>query len=296
MTALPAAPTRPIRDDEVERFWTDGVVCLRGIMPLEWLEAMADPLEVALRSSATADLSTLGDTLAEQSGAARLVDDAVVAGAAPRGHFLGGLDHWREQPEFLDLAVASPLPAIVAAVLKSQSLWFYEDSVLVKEPGTQERTAYHRDMSYFHLSGHLVATTWVPLDQVTAATGAVRFVVGSHRDRTRYRANTFVTDLDIGGDPDAVAVPDFDVLERSGVARIVSFDTEPGDITVHHACTIHGAPGNSSATQRRRAISVRYAGDGTTFAPVPGLAKPHHAGMTPGQPLDPAACPAAWPR
>ena len=263
-------------------------------MPLAVLDSMAEPVETALASTATANLSAMADDLERGGAAARLVDDAVISRAVPRGHFLAGTDHWRHQPEFLAFALDSPLPAIVARLLVSRQVWFYEDSVLVKEPGSQERTAFHQDMAYFSLAGASVATTWVPLDPVTAETGAVRFVIGSHRDRTRYRPNTFVTDLSIGAD-DAVAVPDYDRADSIGSARIVSFDTEPGDITVHHARTIHGAPGNASATLRRRAISVRYAGDGTTFEPVPGLGKPHHASMAPGDPLDPEACPLAWP-
>lgn len=166
--------------------------------------------------------------------------------------------------------------------------------MLVKEPGAQEKTAWHQDMAYFALAGDLVATTWVPLDPVTDTSGAVRYVVGSHLDRTRRRPNTFVTDVSFGAD-DAHDVPDYDDERVAGTARIVSFDTEPGDVVVHHARTIHGAGGNASATTRRRAISVRYAGDGTTYSPAPGAAKPHHATMVAGAPLDPVACPLAWP-
>ncbi len=94
-------------------------------------------------------------------------------------------------------------------------------------------------------------------------------------------------------------VPDFDDPARDdqvGAARIVSFDTEPGDIVVHHARTIHGAHANGSATLRRRAISVRYAGDGTTFVPVPGApGKPHHAHLAPGDPIGGDGFPQAWP-
>lgn len=294
---LPAEPRRPITDDEVAAFWRDGVVCLRGVLPAEWLAHMAEPVEASLATHAVTDLSAFGDDLAAHAGAERLVDDTVAAKAIPRGHFLAGTDHWREQPEFLDFAVHSPLGPIVARLLGSEHVWFYEDSVLVKEPGTQERTAFHQDMAYFHLAGDLVATTWVPLDPVTAETGAVRFVTGSHRDRTHYRPNTFVTSLSLRG-ADGVDVPDFDRhTELLGTAQIVSFDTEPGDITVHHARTIHGAFANASATQRRRAISVRYAGDGTVFVPAPGgPAKAHHESLRAGEPLDPAVCPLAWPR
>ena len=283
-----------VTDDDLETFRRDGVVCLRGVMPPEWLTRMAAPLDAALTSAATANLSHMADDLAAGAGAQRLVDARVAAAGAPRGHFLAGTDHWREQPEFLDFALHSPLPAVVAALLGSEHVWLYEDSVLVKEPGSEEKTAWHQDMAYFALAGDNVATTWVPLDAVTAETGAVRYVAGSHLDRTAFRPNTFVTDVSFGDD-DAVDVPDYDDVRIAGAARIVSFDTQPGDVVVHHARTIHGAGGNASATTRRRAISVRYAGDGVTYQPSPGPAKPHHEGMVAGQALDPAACPLAWP-
>ena len=277
-----------ISDADVETFWRDGVVCLRQVMPLEWLERMAEPVERAT----TTDLSAFGDDLVTTAGAARVVDEDVVARRVPRGHFKAGTDHWVEDPAFLAFATESPLGAVVAAVLRSEHVWLYEDSVLVKEPGTQERTAFHQDMAYFHLDGDLVCTTWVPLDPVTAESGAVRFVLGSHLDRTKYRPNTFVTDLSLP-DTEGSDVPDFD---RVGEARIVSFDTEPGDITIHHARTIHGAYGNASATRRRRAISVRYAGDRTVFRPVAGgFPKEHQSSLVPGEPLAPPGCPVAWP-
>jgi len=286
-----------VSDAERETFWRDGVVCLRKVMPMEWIDHMVEPLEEALTSRATANLSQMADDLAAGAGAIRLVDERVVAAGAagvPRGHFLAGTDHWREQPEFLDFALHSPLPGIVAALLGSEHVWLYEDSVLVKEPGSEEKTAWHQDMAYFALAGNLVATSWVPLDPVTAITGAVRYVAGSHHDRTKFRPGTFVTDVSFG-DADAVDVPDYDDERVAGAARIISFDTEPGDVVVHHARTIHGAGGNASATTRRRAISVRYAGDGTTYEPAPGLAKSHHEGMVVGAALDPTACPLAWP-
>jgi hypothetical protein len=159
---------------------------------------MVQPVEDALVSTAMADLSEMGDALAS-GGVDRVVDGAVDGLGVPRGHFKGGTDHWLQQSEFLDFAVRSPLPAIVSALLRSSTVRLYEDSVLVKEPGTQERTAFHQDLAYFHLTGDQICTTWVPLDTVRADTGAVRFVVGSHLDRTEYRPNLFVTTMALPG-------------------------------------------------------------------------------------------------
>jgi ectoine hydroxylase-related dioxygenase (phytanoyl-CoA dioxygenase family) len=295
-----AAPGRElVTDDDVEAFWRDGVVCLRGVVPQGWLDRMADAVERVLSGGGAVDLSAMGDDVAAATGAPRTIDESVRRSVGARGRFRAGTDHWRDDPEFLAFATTSPLGAIVARLLRSDEVRLYEDSVLVKEPGTEERTAFHQDMAYFHLDGDRVCTTWVPLDRVDETTGAVRYVVGSHRDRTRYRPNLFVTTMALPG-TEGAEVPDFDErpapAEQHGAARIVSFDTEPGDVVVHHARTIHGAHANASATRRRRAVSVRYAGDGTTFRPVPGAPeKPHHAGATPGRPLDDDRFPRAWP-
>lgn len=96
-----------VTDSEIATFRRDGVVCLRGVMPGDWLARMAVPLEAALRSRATANLSQMADDLA-RAGATRLVDEQVATSGTPRGRFLAGTDHWCEQPEFLDFALHSP--------------------------------------------------------------------------------------------------------------------------------------------------------------------------------------------
>jgi ectoine hydroxylase-related dioxygenase (phytanoyl-CoA dioxygenase family) len=287
MTAT--APLRPVTDDEVETFRRDGVVCLRGVMPAEWIARMGDAVETALTSAATTDLSAMGEALAA-AGASLTVDPSVSAPGGPRGQFRAGTDHWVEQPEFLAFAAESPLPGIVARLLGSDQVWLYEDSVLVKEPGTAERTAFHQDLAYFHVDGEQVCTVWVPLDAVDPGNGAVEYVRGSHRDRRSFRPNFFVTTEAMPG-TDGEIVPD-----RSGDPDLVGFATVPGDVVVHHARTIHGAHANRSADRRRRAISVRYAGDDTVFRRKPGaLTKPHHADLVEGAALTEPACPRVWP-
>lgn len=286
------APTRAVTPEEVEAFWRDGVVCLRSILPIDFVASMEGPVEDALNGTAMANLSEMADALESGMGAARLVDDSVATSGVARGSFKAGTDHWLIQDEFRDFALRSPLPEIVSSLLRSDEVRLYEDSVLVKEPGTQEKTGFHQDMAYFHLDGDLVCTTWVPLDVVTEEMGAVRFVVGSHLDNTKYRPSMFVSELAIPG-TEGAEVPDYD--RNVGEARIISFDTAPGDLTVHHARTIHAASGNLSPTQRRRAISVRYVGDGTRFKVVAGSPmKEHHRSLIEGELLD-DSCPLAWP-
>lgn len=280
-------PRRVISAEERATFAADGVVCLRSALESDLLAAMAEPVERALRSNAMADLSAMGRAL-ESSG------EAVLRDGASAGTFASGVDHWREFAEFEAFACTSALPRLVAELLASERIWLYEDSVLVKEPGTSERTAWHQDLGYFHVDGDQLATTWSPLDPVTPETGAVRYVRGSHRWDATYRPNLFVSTMAIPGTV-GPTVPDVEALAAAGECAIVTFSTEPGDVVVHHARTLHAAGPNTSATTRRRAISVRYCGDDArTHVRAGAPRKPHQVAWVDGLPLAAPDHPMVW--
>ena len=288
---------RRVREDEVQRFERDGVVHLEGILPVDELTRMEAPLEEALRMpETTADMTRMAEQL-EASGGEALADGAVAADTP--GRFLSGVDHWRHQEAFREFSCDSALPEIAAALMRSEGVFLWEDSVLVKEPGAREPTAFHQDLSYFHVDGTQVCTFWCPLDAVDADTGAVAYVRGSHRWPELYAPNLFVSEQAIPGargeacraDPTAAAFRDGDREDE-----LLRFDAVPGDVIVHHARTVHGAAGNRSATRRRRAISVRYCGDDARYLLRDGAPrKPHHASVRDGDPLGGPDCPRVWP-
>lgn len=271
-----AAPTsdREITATEIDQFWADGVVCVRGALRVRDVSAMAEPVERALAGAQMADLG------------------ALAGGRGPR--FSAGVDHWRDDGDFRRFACESTLPAIAAALLRSNAVWLYEDSVLVKEPGAAYRTAFHTDAGYFHVQGDQVCTFWIPLDAATPDTGAVEYVRGSHLWPDDFRPNLFTLRDPLPGTegdevPDVLADPELrDAL--------VTFSVEPGDVVVHHYRTLHGAPGNRSVSQRRRAISVRYCGDDARYHLRPGAPrKPHQESVREGERLGGPDCPQVWP-
>jgi ectoine hydroxylase-related dioxygenase (phytanoyl-CoA dioxygenase family) len=277
-----------VTDADVDTFWRDGVVCLRGVIPRSWRDSVAEALEEWLHSPECLDFTAYGTEVARQGGAEVLTD----AGER-RGRFYSGTDHWQARAAFRDLAMRSPLVPIAARLLKSRKINLYEDSILVKEPGTLEKTAFHQDIAYFHAEGHQICTTWMPLDPVTVETGALKFIRGSHLWKAQYRPNFFITPLGMPG-TEGEDVPDFHKDRRGH--EVLTFDTEPGDITVHHARTIHGADGNASTNIRRRAVSVRYSGDDALYHFRKGAPrKPHHADGLEGQVMDHPDCPVVWP-
>jgi ectoine hydroxylase-related dioxygenase (phytanoyl-CoA dioxygenase family) len=274
--------------NDVDTFSRDGVVHVRGVLDAALIDRMRVVVDAELDAPTMTDLTAMGDALGD-AGAPLTRADRTGA-AAPRGQFRAGTDHWVATPEFLAFARDTPIPGIVAELLGSAQLWLYEDSVLVKEPGTVDRTAFHQDLAYFHVDGDQVCTVWIPLDPVDAGNGAVQYVRGSHRDRTTFRPNFFVTTQSM---PDTEGD---DVPDHSGDPAVVHFTTEPGDIVVHHARTIHGAFANATPDRRRRALSIRYAGDDARFRIKPGAPqKLHHAELVEGDALSEPACPKVWP-
>jgi ectoine hydroxylase-related dioxygenase (phytanoyl-CoA dioxygenase family) len=272
---------RDVTDDEVEAFRRDGVVCLREVLDPASVAALAAPIEALLGEPEMADLTGMAAT-------------GTAGDSARTGRFSAGVDHWRTHPELRSFAGDSALPAAVGALLQSTRVTLWEDSVLVKEPGTRERTVWHQDLGYFNVEGEQLCTTWVPLDPVTAATGAVRFARGSHTWGKAFRPNLFVSDDPIPG-TEGDAVPDVDALAARGDVEILCFDLGPGDLTVHHARTLHAAGANTSAATRRRALSVRYCGDDARYRLRAGMPpKAHHADLRDGDVLGGPESPVVW--
>lgn len=270
---------RPVTDSEVETFWRDGVVCLRGILSVDWVARLEQAVDRYIASEAAFSLSSFG----AQDGGKE---------PRPRAHFYGGTDHWKNDGDCRAFACDSPLPAIAGRLLRATRINLYEDSILAKEPGAVERTAFHQDLAYFHVEGTQVCTTWTPLDPVTRETGALQFVRGSHLWKKAYRPNFFVT-TEAMPDTEGEVAPDFHADRRD--ADMLCFDMQPGDVSVHHALTLHGADGNASSTVRRRAMSVRYCGDDARYRLRRGAPrKPHHDLVNPGDPLDHPDCPRVW--
>jgi ectoine hydroxylase-related dioxygenase (phytanoyl-CoA dioxygenase family) len=192
---------------------------------------------------------------------------------------------WQDVPAYRQVVFDSGLAGMARQLMGSSTARFFHEHVLVKEPGTSERTPWHHDQPYYCVDGDQSVSMWIALDAVPAASG-VRFISGSHRWNRWFVPRKFVdhTPYADGGDRYEL-VPDFDAeLDQH---TVLAWDVEPGDVIAFHFRTLHDAPGNSLTT-RRRAVSLRWIGDDATFALRPWLHSPpfEQGDMVIGGPLD----------
>ncbi|HEY9567544.1 MAG TPA: phytanoyl-CoA dioxygenase family protein [Thalassobaculum sp.] len=261
-------PLSEISTDSIDTYRRDGIVCLRRMFDAGWIAFMVEAVDRAMAAP-----GRHGEEYARSGG-----------------RFFGDLDLWQRHEPFRRFVFESPAAAIAGRLMESTKVNFFYDQLLVKEPGTAERTPWHQDQPYWAVAGRQVCSLWVPFDPVPEET-CVEYVAGSHdwpefspyhfADGTPY-ANTGLPPL-----------PDIEA-ERAR-HRILRFALEPGDCLVFQAMIVHGAPGNRG-TRRRRALATRWTGDDARYCRRPGeVAIPtSDPGLAHGDVMDCDLFPAVW--
>ena len=226
------------------------------------------------------------------SGRPLLVDDV---GGEPTGNFMLDTGTTSRIRDLKKIATRGAAPEIAGALLRSNTVRLFDDQIFVKEPKSRERTAFHQDSTYIEIEGTQCCVLWIPVDPATVSNGALVYVRGSHRDGRRYRPNVFISQAPL---PGAMGDELPDIEGHPEEFDLVSFDVEPGDVLVHHYHTVHGAGGNHSRYQVRRAAVFRYTGDDIRAFPRPGAPKRLHLKSTieDGRPLSDEDYPVVWQR
>ena len=283
---------RDATEEERQRYHRDGVVHLPGFLDDDWLrrleEAFAEEMSADQTELHVVDFQALAPMI-EASGAEFVTPDIKSA----TGRFCINSFNWRRLPKLAALCCGPPLPERIAHLMQSERINFYGEQLFLKEAGSLHRTAFHQDTPYFHVTGDKCCTVWIPLDAVNADNGMMAYVRGSHRWQT-HAPNGFVTQTPLYGTP----LPKLPDIEGGNAEYdIVHYATEPGDVIVHHANTVHGASGNTT-DRDRRAFSLHYLGDDVRYRERQGMAL--DLGKSPtlkeGDRMDSAEFPLVWSR
>ncbi len=262
---------RDMTADEIKTYAQDGIVCLRGMFSADWVNK--------LRAAAERSMQNPGDLhvelAAERQEAGRFFHDTFV---------------WRYNETCRSCVYDSPAAQIANQLMGATRTNIFFDQWLIKEPGSETKTPWHQDMTYWPIDGTQISTLWLALDPVDKENGAVEYVKGSHLWQRKFKPVSFG-----GGNQykeELPEVPDIEAMRDD--LEFISFDMQPGDCTLHNGLTIHGSPGNLSLDQRRRAWVSRWAGDDVVYKPREGLQEmpPIPPGLKSGDPLDSDL----WPR
>ena len=258
---------------EVRAFQRDGVVVLRGILTGGEVATLERGVERNL-----ADLGPLGMN--------------ATAPGQP-GAFVEDFRNWQRIPEYAEAVERSRLPAAAAALMRSREVRLFHDHLLVKEPGTLDRSPWHQDQPYYCIDGSQTVSFWIPLDPV-ARPSTLEFVAGSHAGGRWFMPRSFVKGTPMVFEDGALEeVPDIDADRDAWEIR--GWELEPGDAVAFNMLTLHGAAGSPT---RRRAFSLRLVGDDVRYAPRPHRTSPPFdeldGVLAPGAPLDHPLFPVLW--
>jgi ectoine hydroxylase-related dioxygenase (phytanoyl-CoA dioxygenase family) len=263
-------------DEEVARYRADGALCLRGAFDRDWIERLREAVD------------------ADMAGPGPMVRRNTPAGAP--GLFFVDFQLWQRHPAARDFVHESPARLIAQRLMGSSEVVYYHDHLLVKEPGTQERTPWHHDQPYYPIDGEQIVSLWLPLDPVARDT-CVEYVRGSHRWGKRFAPKFFRKDAAFDAN-EAALDPVPDISAERDRYELLGWDMEPGDVIAFHGLTLHGAPGNASLQRRRRAWATRWFGPGVRYAERGGTVSPPITGhgLRHGDRFGGPLFPQVWPR
>jgi ectoine hydroxylase-related dioxygenase (phytanoyl-CoA dioxygenase family) len=257
----------------------DGAVCVRQAFTPEQVEWARDAIDENL-----ADLSPR----------------AKRASADGDGAFIEDFCNWTRLPAMERFIRESPGAEIAAELTGSETTRLYHDHVLVKEPGTKQRTPWHQDQPFYNVDGTQNASMWLPVDSVDRS-ATLEFIAGTHRGPW-YMPRTFLDDqAKWFPDGSLAELPDFGAENEADPGRwqVLGWALDPGDAVFFNMLTVHGS-GGVSGTNRRRVLSMRFLGDDMVHAPRRWTTSPPFDGLdaelAEGVPMDHPRFPLLWTR
>ena len=240
----------PLTQSDIDTYRRDGIAVLRQVLNAEEVRKL--------------------QVLVDWSMAHPGPNSLIFSGEKAKAPFFGDVFVWTRNPDYRELTVTPYLAEIAGRLMGSKAVRFYFDHLLVKEPGSNAPTPWHQDSPYFAMAGKQCCSIWIALDPVTRANGAVEYVRGSHRWGKYYEPQAFTGDQRLENKT-LERAPDIDAARDK--FDVAVWDMAPGDVTVHDALTLHGAPANNTEGARRRGLSLRFIGDDIVYATRPGI--PH---------------------
>lgn len=260
-----------ITPEHIKRFQIDGALCLRQILTQDEIALLRDGIDWNLASPSP------------RVKIASKPDDP--------GLFIEDFCTWQHNPCYQRFIFESPIAVIAGLLMGSKETRLYHDHMLVKEPGTRQRTPWHQDQPYYNVEGRQNCSLWIPVDPVSRD-ASLEFVTGSHLGPWLMPRSFMDNQAKWFPEGTLAELPDIEAAREN--YPITGWEIAEGDLVCFHMLTLHSAAGVEHG-QRRRVYSVRFLGDDMIHAPrtwtsspeFPGLAEEMPAGVRMEHPLFP---------
>ena len=267
-----------VSDQQVADFARDGAICIKQLLTPDEVALLRDGIDANLAAPSP------------RAKVASRPDDP--------GRFFEDFCNWQDIPQFGRFVTETPLALAAQRLMQSQQVRLYHDHVLVKEPGTRQRTPWHQDQPYYNIEGRQNVSFWIPVDPVRRHS-TLEFVAGSHRGPWLMPRSFMDHQAKWFPEGSLADLPDIDAQRARGEGghRILGWEIEPGDVVCFHMLALHASAG-VDGDRRRRVFSVRFLGDDIRHAPRAWVTSPEFPGLAErlpaGAPMHDPLFPVLW--
>lgn len=262
-SASSAPPSLEFSPSEVDQFWQDGFVVVRGLATALDVSQMRGITEAGLR---------------DHIGPIEYEAELRYPGAPPSLNAEGGrtirrlkqahsrsflFTEWMLRPEVLNRLKQLLGPRIVCPLA-------HHNCIMTKQPRYSSETGWHQDIRYWSFQRPELINTWIALGIERPENGCLQVIPGSHKlilDRARLDKELFFRkDL-----------PENQALIDSKVNVLMN----PGDVLFFHCRTLHAASRNQSNETKFSAVFTFRSFDNPPISGTRSSALPELV-LTPG--------------
>jgi ectoine hydroxylase-related dioxygenase (phytanoyl-CoA dioxygenase family) len=172
-----------------------------------------------------------------------------------------------EFPAIKELVFLKKLATLVREFAGDDDIRLLETIIFSKPPQLSNQLNWHQDVAYFPFEPNNQLAVWLPLEPVTRESGALTYVVGTHKQGLMGSV-----DLHSGQPFKNEDRPIIPTDPEAAGYETYCCEMKPGDIIIHHGMTWHRSGPNVTADHERRGLSVRYLAGTTRYRPRAGSA------------------------
>ncbi len=143
------------------------------------------------------------------------------------------------------------IPRVLDAVedLIGPDILAFNATFFIKEPGSDQITAWHQDSTYFGLRPYEHVTAWIALSEASETSGCMEFVPGSSAwDQLHHAPQTVPGSVNHGGQT---------IVEPFDESQVLAAPLAAGEFSFHHTLVVHRSAPNR-ADDRRIGFGISY--------------------------------------